>query len=89
MQGLRTQDLFTARVCAVLVNLNRTSQTDRTYTPADFQLIPPANGSRHNGPAAPPAKATNEWTEGDHLEILEALNKAFGGRDRRFGAKHG
>jgi hypothetical protein len=93
MSELRIQDLFTARICALLANVHRSSQSDKSYTPADFALFPPASHATHtNGtgaPAPPPPKSVTEWTEAEHLAILENLTKAFGGRDRRFGRTHG
>jgi len=79
MSQLRIEDTFTARICAVLANVNRAKETERIWVPADFLLFPPVETSNGN-PARP---VQTEWTEARQVAMIEHLNKAFGGSDLR------
>jgi hypothetical protein len=83
MQQLRVQDLFTARICAVVANVHRGRETDRLWAARDFAIIPDASPGPVPTTSTTPPPAPAAWDEKRQLEVILRMNNAFGGQDRR------
>lgn len=84
MNRLRTQDLMTARVCALLANLHRASEAARVFVPQDFMLFPARGGPGDSSTTIQrPNIGPVRQSEQEQLAILERFNKLFGGHDNR------
>lgn len=73
------EDLRTAMLMSLLANINRdTKQRRKLFTPADFMLDYGRLEDEESEPEQPKAKP---WQ--NMLTMVEVLNAAFGGKDKR------